>query len=205
MEPSRTAPPSPDLDPGSSPGQALVERVRGLTPVVRGLVGKVRAVGVVSAVAAVVLWAVLFGAMAWPLTDQSLIAFVALGVLFVPAAGTFVAVLTLREVLALPDRLRALPGTLRETATDVKDRATSVAGSAEGQSRGRRALGFFGVLWRLRGIVEETRGSWLRTLALARFARLASLPFFLWLLGAFALNFVVIAAAAVAVLVAALW
>lgn len=193
MEPDRTpAPPDP----------TLVDRVRGLMPVVRGLVGTVRTVGIVSAVSAVVLWALLFGAMAWPLTGRSLVAFGVLAVLLVPAAGTFVAVLTLREVLALPDRLRAVPGALRETAVDVKDRAATVA--APGGTR-QRALGFFGVLWRLRGIVEETRGSWLRTLALARFARLASLPFVLGLLGAFALNVVVIAAAVVAVLVAVLW
>lgn len=191
--------------PSPSPDPSLVERVRGIAPTVRGLIGKVRAVGAASAVAAVVLWAILFGARAWPLTDQSFIAFVALAVLLVPAAGTFAAVLTLREVLALPDRLRALPGTLRESAVDVKDRAASVASPADGRSRTGRALGFFGVLWRLRGLVEESRGSWLRTLALARFARLASLPFFLWLLAAFALNFAVIAAAAVAVFVAALW
>lgn len=197
MEP--TPPPSPVPDP------SLVERVRGLAPTVSGLIGKVRVVGVVSALAAIVLWALVFGASAWPVSGEAVLAYVALGALLVPAAGTFVAVLTLREVLALPDRLRSLPGTLRESAADVKDRAASVARPAEGRSRTGRALGFFGVLWRLRGLVEESRGSWLRTLALARFARLASLPFFLWLLVAFALNFVVIAAAAVAVFVAALW
>lgn len=195
METDRT--PAP-LDP------TLVDRVRGLTPVVRGLVGKVRTVGIASAISAVVLWVILFGAMAWPLTNQSYVAFVALAVLLVPAAGTFVAVLTLREVLDLPNRLRALPGTVRETALDVKDRAVSVA-VPDGAGRGQRTLGFFSVLWRLRGIVEDTRGSWLRTLALARFAKLASLPFVLGLLGAFALNVVVIAAAVLAVLVAVLW
>ncbi len=197
MEPAPA--PSPPPDP------TLVERVRGIAPTVRGLIGKVRAVGIVSAVAAVVLWAILFGASAWPISAESVLAVVALAVLLVPAAGTFAAVLTLREVLALPDRLRAVPGTLRESAVDVKDRAAAVVHPAEGRSRTGRALGFFGVLWRLRGLAGETRGSWLRTLALARFARLASLPFFLWLLAAFALNVVVIAAAAVAVFVAALW
>lgn len=195
----------PTPAPQPSPEPTLVDRVRGITPAVRGLVGKVRAVGVVSAVAAVVLWAILFGASAWPISGEAALAYVALAVLLVPAAGTFVAVLTLREVLALPDRLRSLPGTLRETAVDVKGRAAAVTLPAEGRSRTGRALGFFGVLWRLRGLAEDTRGSWLRTLALARFARLASLPFFLWLLAAFALNFAVIAAAVVAVLVAALW
>lgn len=200
MEPPPAAPASQP-----APDPSLVERVRSLTPTVQGLVGKVRAVGIASALAAVVLWAIVFGASAWPISGEAALAYVALAVLLVPAVGTFVAVLTLREVLALPERLRSLPGTLRDTAVDVKDRAASVARPEEGRSRTGRALGFFGVLWRLRGLVEDTRGSWLRTIALARFARLASLPFFLWLLTAFALNFAVIAAAAVAVLVAALW
>lgn len=189
----------------SAPDPALLDRVRGITPTVQRLVGKVKTVGIVSALAALVLWAVLFWQMAWPLTDQSPLAFVALLVLLAPAVGTFIAVLTLREVIDLPNRLRSLPDTLRDTVGDVKDEAVNVAGSGTGRSRGKRALGFFGVLWKLRGIVEDTRGSWLRTIALARFAKLASLPFFLWLLGAFALNFVVIAAAALAVFFAALF
>ena len=200
MEPRPSTTSRTDLETAPDPG--LLDRVRGITPTVQRLVGHVRTVGVVSAVAAVVLWAVLFWGMAWPLSDQSPLAFVALAVLLVPAVGTFVAVLTLREVIDLPNRLRALPGTVLNTVGEVKDEAVSVAGPAKGRGRGTRALGFFGVLWRLRGIVEDTRGSWLRTIALARFAKLASLPFFLWLLGAFALNFVVIAVAAVAVLIA---
>lgn len=197
MDPT-PAPPDSALDP------TLLDRVRGVTPVVRGLIGKVRAVGMASAGAAVVLWAVLFGASAWPVTAETVAALLVLGVLLGPAAGTFLAVLTLREVLDLPARLRSLPGALRETAVEVKDRAATVAGASEGRGRAGRVLGFFSVLWRLRGIVEDTRGSWLRTLALARFARLASLPFALGLLAAFALNFVVIAAVVVAVLIALL-
>jgi hypothetical protein len=65
-----------------------------------------------------------------------------------------------------------------------------------------RLLGVFGVLWRLRGVVGDTQSSWLKTLALVRFARLASLPFALALVAAFALNFVVITAAFFAVLLA---
>lgn len=195
MDPT-PVPPDPALDP------TLLDRVRGVAPVVRGLIGKVRAVGMVSAGAAVVLWAILFGASAWPVTMETVAALLVLGVLLGPAAGTFLAVLTLREVLGLPARLRSLPGTVRDTALEAKEHA---AGSSERQGRAGRVLGFFGVLWRLRGIVEDTRGSWLRTLALARFARLASLPFALGLLAAFALNVVVIAAAVVAMLVTALW
>jgi hypothetical protein len=144
--------------------------------------------------------------MAWPLSAQTLVALLVLGVLFVPAAGTFLAVLTLREVLDLPGRIRALPGAVRESASEAGTHLAGAEGAegAEKQRRSQRLLGFFGVLWKLRGIVEETRGSWLKTLALARFARLASLPFALALVGAFALNFLVIAAAFVAVLLALL-
>ena len=188
----------PTPAPAPTPDSTLLDRVRGIVPIVRGLIGKVRAVGIVSAGAAVVLWAILLGDAVWPLSAQTLLAIIALAVLLVPAAGTFLAVLTLREVLDLPGRIRALPGAVRDSATEAGSQLADVAG-AETQRRSRRVLGFFGVLWRLRGIVEETRGSWLKTLALARFARLASLPFALALVGAFALNFVVIAAAVLAV------
>jgi hypothetical protein len=166
-----------------------------MLPAVHRLIGKVQAVGVVSAGAAVVLWALLLGATAWPLSLQTVLVLVVLGILLIPAAGTFVAVGVLREVIALPGRLRALPGAVRESALEAREQAA-------GEGRSRRLIGFFGVLWRLRGIVADTQSSWLQTLALARFARLASLPFALALVGAFALNFAVIAAAVVAVLVA---
>jgi len=194
MEPTSASTPPPDSTPVD---RTLLDRVRGLVPIVRGLIGKVQAVGVVSAGAAVVLWVILLGDVAWPLSAQTLVALLGLGVLLVPAAGTFLAVLTLREVLDLPGRIRSLPGAVRESASEAGSQLADVAG-ADGQRRSQRVFGFFGVLWRLRGIVEETRGSWLKTLALARFARLASLPFALALVGAFALNFVVIAAAVLA-------
>lgn len=181
--------------PAPPPDPALLDRVRGVLPVVHSLIGKVQAVGMVSAGAAVVLWAVLFGTRAWPLSIQTGLVLFVLGVLLIPAAGTFLAVGVLREVIALPGRLRALPGAVRDSAVVAREQAA-------GGGRSRRLVGFFGVLWRLRGIVADTQSSWLQTLALARFARLASLPFALALVGAFALNFAVIAAAVVVVLVA---
>ena len=187
------APTPPPVTP--TPDPAVLDRVRGMLPAVHRLIGKVQAVGVVSAGAAVVLWALLLGATAWPLSLQTVLVLVVLGILLIPAAGTFVAVGVLREVIALPGRLRALPGAVRESAVEAREQAA-------GEGRSRRLIGFFGVLWRLRGIVADTQSSWLQTLALARFARLASLPFALALVGAFALNFAVIAAAVVAVLVA---
>lgn len=193
------AAPVPSPTP-ASPG--LSDRVRGILPLVRGVVGKVRAVGIASAVAAVVLWGVLFGGAAWPLSVQTVGALLVLAVLLLPAGGTLLAVLTLNEVLDLPSRLRSLPRQVRDTAVEATGSAADVVRPAEGQKRSRRLFGFFGVLWRLRGVMGESRGTLARTVALARAARLASLPFVLVLLGAFALDFVVIAAAVVAVLVA---
>ncbi len=167
----------------------------------RGVIGKVRGVGIVSAVAAVVLWAVLFGGVVWPLSVRTVAALLALGVLLVPAGGTLLAVLTLNEVLDLPNRLRALPGQVRDSAVDAAEGTADVVRPG-GPKRSRRLFGLFGVLWRLRGVMGDSRGTLARTVALARAARLASLPFVLALVAAFALDFVVIVAAVVAVLVA---
>ena len=179
----------------------FTERLGSMLPLVRGLIGKVRAIGVASAVAAVVLWAVLFGGVLWPLTVRTAGALVALGLLLVPAGGTLLAVLTLNEVLDLPNRLRALPGQVRDSAAATATGAADVVRPGESK-RSRRLFGFVGVLWRLRGVMGDSRGTLARTVALARAARLASLPFVLALVVAFALDFVVIAAAVVAVLVA---
>ena len=83
MEP-KPAPP-PVVVAEAPPESGLVERVRSVTPAVQRVIGKVRGVGVVSALAAVVLWAVLFGQMAWPLWNQSPVAFFFLVVLLLPA------------------------------------------------------------------------------------------------------------------------
>lgn len=190
--------PTPSAVPASS---GLTDRLRGILPIVRGVIGKVRAVGIVSAVAAVVLWAVLFGGVLWPLSGRTLGALVALGVLLVPAGGTLLAVLTLNEVLDLPNRLRSLPGQVRDSASEAATGAADVVRPG-GPKRSRRLFGFVGVLWRLRGVMGDSRGTLARTVALARAARLASLPFVLVLVAAFVLDFVVIAAAVVAVLIA---
>jgi hypothetical protein len=197
MEPAPR--PAPLVSSESPAG--VTDRLRGVLPLVRGVVGKVRAVGIASAVAAVVLWLVLFGGVLWPLTVRTAGALVALGILLVPAGGTLLAVLTLNEVLDLPNRLRALPGQVRDSATEAATGAADVVRPGESK-RSRRLFGFVGVLWRLRGVMGDSRGTFARTVALARAARLASLPFVLVLVAAFALDFVVIAAAVVAVVVA---
>jgi len=192
------------VSPEAIPDRTLLDRVRGIVPVVRGLIGVVQRVGIVSVGAAILLWVILFAEAVWPPSLYTALAIFALGVLLMPAVGTFLAVLTLGEVLDLPTRLRALPGVVRETASEVESHLAE-SDAAEERSRRVRMMGFFGVLWRLRGIVEDTRGSWLSTLALARFARLASLPFAFSLVAAFALNFAVIAAALVAALLTILF
>ena len=100
--------PAADPPPPTSP--ALPERVREVLPTVPALVRRVRAVAFVSAGAAVVLWGLVLGPSAWPLSGWTVVALLGLGVLLVPAGGTLVAVWTLEEVAALPARLRALPG-----------------------------------------------------------------------------------------------
>ncbi|MEM1042126.1 MAG: hypothetical protein AAGI91_05800 [Bacteroidota bacterium] len=194
--------PAPMTTP--EPEAASLSRLQRLVPLVQRLVGKVSAVGRVSAVAALVLWGVLCGAAVWPLSARTVLAVVVLGVLLVPAAGTWLAVATMREVLELPARLRALPGRVLGATGETIAEAASVARPPEGEQRSGRLLGFFGVLWRLREVVGDTRGTLLRTVALARAARLASLPFVLVLVAAFALNFVVIAVAVAVVLAASL-
>ncbi|MDX1531691.1 MAG: hypothetical protein R3362_09210 [Rhodothermales bacterium] len=190
--------PAADPPPPTSP--ALPERVREVLPTVPALVRRVRAVAFVSAGAAVVLWGLVLGPSAWPLSGWTVVALLGLGVLLVPAGGTLVAVWTLEEVAALPARVRALTGEAAAASRQARERTAAL----RRERGGRRLWGLFGVLWRLRGFVEESRGTLLRTAALARLARLASLPFVLLLLGCFALNFVVIVAAAVALLAAAL-
>lgn len=192
----------PASSPTSESTAPAIRRLQRLVPLVHSLIGKVRVVGVASAGAAVALWVVLFGGVVWPLSVKTAGALVVLAVLLVPAVGTWFAVATMREVLELPARLRALPGRVLDSAAETTAHAASVARPPEGERRSGRVLGFFGVLWRLRGAVGDTRGTLVRTVALARAARLASLPFVLVLLAAFALNFVVIAAAIVGVLLA---
>lgn len=193
-------PPSPP--PPGAPSPALVQRLTRLLPSVRGLVRAAKRLAAVSAVAAVVLWLVLVDVPAlWPASGYTVEAVLGLALLLVPAGGTLVAAYTLEEVLALPARLRAVPGQLRDVAGEARGHAAALARPEE---RRRGLLGFFGTVWRLRALVGETQGAWLRALALARMARLASLPFALGLLAAFALSFVVIAAAVVALVLAVL-
>ena len=116
---------------------------------------------------------------------------VVLLVLLIPAGAAFVGHLTLKEILDLPQKLKTAAsgaaGHVKEVVVPTKER-----------KRGR-LFGFFKAIWAARGLVLDSRGAWGTAVAAVRLARLASLPFVLGLLITFALNFVVIALAVVAV------
>lgn len=174
--------------------------MRRLVPVAQALVGKVKAVAIVSAVAALVLWGLLFRPLTWT-QGASLgsvaLALVVLLVLLIPAGAALVGYLTLQDVLTLPARLRSAAA---ETTGQTKDALT-----AREPSKRRRLFSFFRAIWAARSLAVDSKGAWLKAVAAARVVRLASLPFALGLLAAFALNFAVIAAAVLAVLLTVLF
>ena len=109
--------------------------------------------------------------------------------LFVPAAATALAGWTLAD-------LARLPGQIRESAL-------AAARGAHGAktAKGSRLVRLVRSLWAARGLALLTRGGWVKAVGALRFLRLASLPFALGLVGAVALNAVVIVAGVVAALV----
>lgn len=195
--------PRPTLAPAPAPlaveaPPGTLARVRRLLPLVRALVRQTRRLAVVSAVAAVVLWLVLTAPWDWraaPPEGGLVPPLVGLLVLLVPAGAALLGALTLGDLLDLPAQLRGV-------ATETAGHARGAREKQEGQGRLFR---FARAVWGARALVLDARGGWLKALALARLARLASLPFALLLVFAVALNFVVIAAAVVALLVALLW
>lgn len=179
----RPMPPSPPPSP-DAPSPALLRRLAGLLPAVRRLARAARRLAAASAVAAGVLWLVLVDVPAlWPASGATVRAALGLALLLLPAGGTLLAASALEEVLALPARLAAAPGAFLEAAGGVR----------------RRGLrGLLGTLWRLRALAGSGQGAWLRALALARAARLASLPVVLAIAVALVLDVVLVAAAVVA-------
>ena len=165
-----------------------------LLPLVRGLVRQTRRLAAVSAASAVVLWLLLARPWDWGAGSPVLgyaFSVVGLLVLLVPAGAALLGAATLSDLLGLPARLR-----LSATGTTAQaQEALTTPG------RGR-LLGFARAVWSARALVLDAQGGWVKALALARLARLSSLPFALALVGAVALNLVVIAGAVVAVLLA---
>jgi len=169
-------------------------RLQRLLPVVRSLSGKVRTLSIVSAGSAVVLWWIWFDPHRWVggvTREWAALAIVVLLLLLVPAAAAYVGHLTLKEILDLPQKLRSAAS---EAAFHTKEVVSPTVGR-----KGGRLFGFFRAIWAARGLVLDSKGAWGSAAAAVRLARLASLPFALGLLVTFALNFVVIAVAVVAV------
>ena len=171
----------------------VVARVRRLVPLVSALVRQTKRLAAASAVSAVVLWLVL--ARPWGMHGPEAgyaLPLVGLLVLLVPPGAALLGALTLSDLLTLPGRLREAAG---ETTAHAR-------GALGPEAEGGRLFRFARAVWVARALVLDAQGGWLKALAVARLARLASLPFALALVAAVALNFVVIAAALVAVLVA---
>jgi hypothetical protein len=186
--------PAPAVHAPVAPPPGALQRVGRLLPLVEGLVRGTKRLAAVSAASAVVLWLVLARPWRWgaaPPEDGYVLQFVVLLVLLVPAGAALLGAVTLGDLLRLPAQLR---GAAAEAAGHAR------GALARGPARGR-LLGFVRALWSARALVTDAQGGWVRALALARLARLASLPFALFLVAAVALNVVVIAAAGLAVLV----
>ena len=174
--------------------QSSESRLQRLLPVVRSITGKVRTLSIVSAGSALVLWWIWFDPHRWigGVTGQwAALAVGVLLVLLIPAGAAFVGHLTMKEILDLPQKLKG-------AASEAADHARGVVVPTR-EKKGGRLLGFFRAIWAARVLVLESKGAWGTAVAAARLARLASLPFVVGLLITFALNFVMIAAAVVAV------
>ncbi|MDX1419621.1 MAG: hypothetical protein R3181_06605 [Rubricoccaceae bacterium] len=172
----------------------VVARVQRLVPLVQGLVRQTRRLAAVSAVSAVVLWLLVVRPWRWGVDAPDLgyaLPIVGLLLLLVPAGAALLGAWTLADLLSLPARLRA--GAAATSAQAQEALATPGHG---------RLFGFARAVWGARALVLDAQGGWLKALAAVRLARLASLPFALALIGAVALNAVVIAAAVLAVLLA---
>lgn len=106
--------------------------------------------------------------------------------LLLPSAGTALAGWTLADLVRIPGQLR--------------EAALAATGRSGAPAEGGRIVRLLKGLWAARGLALLTRGTWLKAVGALRFVRLASLPFALGLLALVALNVVVLAAGAVALL-----
>jgi hypothetical protein len=149
---------------------AVLERV---LPLAGRVVGGLRTAAVVTGLAALVLWVRML-TEADPGGPSVAVAVLVLLLLLAPAAVLVLVWLSLREVLALPQRLRTLPQVGREHAAELADLA---AGARDGRRRG--VLGALGGLWRLSRLLVSGRDALLvhaPLVALARPALLLVLP-----------------------------
>lgn len=175
--------PTSDVALADAPPGALA-RLGRLLPGVDAVVRFAYRLAGVSAVAALLIVAAV---VRWvPQLAPGLLVALAL-LLLVPAAAVAIAGWTLADLASLPRQIRdaALAATGRETAGAV----------AKGSRIGRLVKS----LWAARGLALLTKGGWVKAVGALRFLRLASLPFALALLGAVALNGVVIAGGLVSI------
>ena len=185
--PAEATPPeravAPDL--ADAPPGALA-RLGQLLPGVEAVVGVAYRLAGVSAVAAALIVAAVVD-VAPGLATGAVVALALL--LLVPAAALALAGWTLAD-------LASLPGQIKEAALAATGRASGGA-----PEKGSRIARLVRSLWAARGLAMLTKGGWVRAVGTLRFLRLASLPFALALLGAVALNAVVIVGGLVALLV----
>lgn len=175
--------PTSDVALADAPPGALA-RLGRLLPGVDAVVRFAYRLAGVSAVAALLIVAAV---VRWvPQLAPGVLVALAL-LLLVPAAAVAIAGWTLADLASLPRQIRdaALAATGRETAGAV----------AKGSRIGRLVKS----LWAARGLALLTKGGWVKAVGALRFLRLASLPFALALLGAVALNGVVIAGGLVSI------
>ena len=143
-----------------------------------------RTAAVSAACAGLVVWAVVDAVEGVATADAIGLAVL----LLLPALATALAGWTLADLARLPGQ--------------IKESALAAARGAQGAKAAPSRIGrLVRSLWAARGLALLTRGGWLKAVGALRFLRLASLPFALALVGAVALNAVVIAAGLVAALV----
>ena len=175
----------------ASPG--ALARLGRLVPRVDALVRFAYRTAAVSAVAAGLIWLALFeGALRTGAVGG--VAVVVAVLLLVPAAAAALAGWTLAD-------LASLPGQLRDAALAATGRKPPGRGGEPDAKGGSRLLGVGRALWAARGLALTSKGAWVRAVGAVRFARLASLPFALALVGLFALNGLVVLGGAVALVV----
>ena len=170
-----------DVPPGT------LARLGRLLPGVDALVRFAYRVAVGSAISAGLVVAALSDAFAS--LSPGVLSLVGL-VLCLPAGAIALAGWTLADLASLPRQLK-----------DAALAATGRADAARSVTKGSRIGRLLRSLWAARGLALLTKGGWMKAVGALRFVRLASLPFALALLGAVALNGVVIAAGVVSLFV----
>ncbi len=152
-------------------------------PRLSGLAQFANRTGIVSAISAgVIWWAVVRPDLLFASGAAGAIALgvplAFLGVLLIPAASAWLLGLTLKDILALPETLRAGAAAVAEESR----------GALKAAKSGGRITGVIRAVWAARGFVLASKGMWGRAATAARVARLARLPFVLGTLLMFALN-----------------